>query len=196
MTFRQVDPLHLVDLTDPERPKVRGELKVPGFSEYLHPIGGGHLLGIGQGPDKSGGWGLQVSSFDVSAPDLPTKTDSLHYSPGSSSGVQRDARRFIYLPDVRTAVMPAEVGVGGKCPEDAACRPSSTADGLVAVRVNADNTLTDAGFWRSQGASAGRHEWRPRVKVLSLPGGLLAALDGKGLTVLTAKNLSVLGSAA
>lgn len=47
VTYRQVDPLFSVDLSDPENPKILGELKIPGFSEYLHPYGDGKLLGIG-----------------------------------------------------------------------------------------------------------------------------------------------------
>ena len=47
VTYRQVDPLFSVDLSDPENPKILGELKIPGFSEYLHPYGDGKLLGMG-----------------------------------------------------------------------------------------------------------------------------------------------------
>ena len=39
VTFRQVDPLYVVDLSDPAEPRVTGELKIPGFSSYLHPVG-------------------------------------------------------------------------------------------------------------------------------------------------------------
>ena len=47
VTYKQVDPLFSVDLSDPKKPKVLGELKIPGFSDYLHPYGDGLLLGIG-----------------------------------------------------------------------------------------------------------------------------------------------------
>ena len=53
VTFRQIDPLFSVDLSDPENPKVIGELKIPGFSEYLHPYGDGRLLGIGMAVDAN-----------------------------------------------------------------------------------------------------------------------------------------------
>jgi uncharacterized secreted protein with C-terminal beta-propeller domain len=180
VTFRQIDPLHLVDLTDPEKPRVRGELEVPGFSEYLHPIGGGHLLGVGQGPGEGGrDWGLQLSTFDIGDPDAPTRTDSLHLGARTSSGVERDARRFLHLPDLRTAVLPADV----------------EGYGVLAVRVGADRSLTRAGFWEAEGASGGSHEWRPRIKVLGLGDGLPGALDGEGLTVLEAADLTVRGAA-
>ena len=48
VTFRQVDPLYVVDLSDPAAPRVAGELKIPGYSAYLHPVGPGLLLGVGQ----------------------------------------------------------------------------------------------------------------------------------------------------
>ena len=68
VTFRQVDPLFSVDLSDPAAPKILGELKIPGFSEYLHPYGDGLLLGIGMDVDESGVTteGVKLSMFDIS----------------------------------------------------------------------------------------------------------------------------------
>lgn len=63
VTYRQVDPLFTVDLSDPSSPRIVGKLKVPGFSEYLHFYGQDRLLGIGQGED-----GIKLSMFDVSNP--------------------------------------------------------------------------------------------------------------------------------
>lgn len=70
VTFRQVDPLFSVDLSDPENPKILGELKIPGFSDYLHPYGDGLLLGIGMDVDESGTTteGAKLSMFDISDP--------------------------------------------------------------------------------------------------------------------------------
>ena len=70
VTFKQVDPLFSVDLSDPEDPQIIGELKIPGFSEYLHPYGDGRLLGIGMDVDEEGVTteGLKLSMFDVSDP--------------------------------------------------------------------------------------------------------------------------------
>lgn len=67
VTFRNVDPLFVVDLSDPEAPVVTGELKTPGYSEYLQPIGANHLLGIGRGANEQNGLfeELQISIFDV-----------------------------------------------------------------------------------------------------------------------------------
>lgn len=68
VTFRRVDPLFAIDLSDPTAPVVAGELKIPGYSEYLQPMGGGFLLSIGRGADEATGLfqELQASIFDVS----------------------------------------------------------------------------------------------------------------------------------
>lgn len=67
VTFVQIDPLFTLDLSDPAAPKIVGELKVPGFSTYLHDIGDGRLLTIGEAVDEDGRFreGLQLSIFDV-----------------------------------------------------------------------------------------------------------------------------------
>jgi hypothetical protein len=73
VTFRQVDPLFAIDLSNPESPKVLGELKIPGFSDYMHPLGDDHLLTIGRDIDevtqRDNGTALQI--FDVSDPVKP-----------------------------------------------------------------------------------------------------------------------------
>ncbi len=72
VTFRQVDPLFTLDLSDPHDPQIVGELKIPGYSAYLHPVGENHLLAVGMDATDSGRMiGLQVSLFDVSDFDNP-----------------------------------------------------------------------------------------------------------------------------
>lgn len=70
VTYKQIDPLFSVDLSDPKNPEILGELKIPGFSEYLHPYGEGLLLGIGMDVDETGTVtnGVKVSMFDISDP--------------------------------------------------------------------------------------------------------------------------------
>ena len=70
VTFKQIDPLFSVDLSDPSNPKIIGELKIPGFSDYLHPYGDGKLLGIGLSVDEEGMTteGVKLSMFDISDP--------------------------------------------------------------------------------------------------------------------------------
>ncbi|MBZ0250117.1 MAG: beta-propeller domain-containing protein [Burkholderiales bacterium] len=80
VTFRMADPLYVVDLSDAADPRIAGSLEIPGFSQYLHPLPGGLLLGFGKDAvpalefgDGSWAWfqGLKVSLFDVSVPAAP-----------------------------------------------------------------------------------------------------------------------------
>jgi len=78
VTFRQTDPLYTLDLSDPAKPRVAGELKILGYSAYLHPAGPGRLLGVGQDADAEGRVkGLQLSLFDVSDPAAPRRLDAV-----------------------------------------------------------------------------------------------------------------------
>lgn len=64
VTFKQVDPLFAVDLCDPPNPRILSELKIPGFSQYMHPFGDGLLFGIGMSADERTGRieGIKISS--------------------------------------------------------------------------------------------------------------------------------------
>jgi hypothetical protein len=86
VTFENVDPLWVLDLSNPLDPQVLGELEIPGVSTYIHPVDEDHLLTIGIGPGD-GGIGLdwsttQVSLFDVSDPSNPVLSDVEVLSPG------------------------------------------------------------------------------------------------------------------
>jgi uncharacterized secreted protein with C-terminal beta-propeller domain len=106
VTFRQVDPLYTVDLSVPSRPAVRGELKIRGYSAYLHPLGGGLLLGIGQDATGDGRiMGTQASLFDVSDLGQPRRIGSVVLSRGLSE-VERDHHAFLWWPRAQTAVIP------------------------------------------------------------------------------------------
>jgi hypothetical protein len=108
VTFRQIDPLYVVDLSDPTAPVVRGELKIPGFSSYLHPIGAGTLLGIGQDADSEGRTlGTQLSVFDVSDSANPSRLQHLTFGQSWSSA-EYDHHAFLYWPATQTAVLPVD----------------------------------------------------------------------------------------
>ncbi len=74
VTFEQVDPLFVIDLADPRNPRITGELKIPGFSSYLHPMEAGRLFGIGQGDTWNTG---KLSLFDISDPAAPAEVDAV-----------------------------------------------------------------------------------------------------------------------
>ena len=106
VTFRRTDPFYVVDLSDPTAPTVRGELKITGYSGYLHPVGADLILGIGQEATEEGmTTGAKATLFDVSDPALPTELDT--WSPGwGSSAVEWDHRAFLWWPPEALAVMP------------------------------------------------------------------------------------------
>ena len=81
VTFEQTDPLFVIDLSNPEKPEIKGDLKIPGFSAYLHPVGDNLLLGVGvDGTNDGQGNGMKVSLFDVSDPENPIEADKIEYS--------------------------------------------------------------------------------------------------------------------
>ena len=74
VTFIQTDPLFVIDLTDVKAPKILGELKIPGYSAYLHPVGDGLVMGVGvDGTETGTNGGMKVSLFDVSDPTKPVE---------------------------------------------------------------------------------------------------------------------------
>ncbi|MBK5252820.1 MAG: beta-propeller domain-containing protein [Peptostreptococcaceae bacterium] len=79
VTFRQIDPLFVLDLADSDSPRITGELKVPGFSSYLHPLSEDLILGIGQNIDEKTGSqeGIKLSVFDVSDEGKPMEISNL-----------------------------------------------------------------------------------------------------------------------
>lgn len=106
VTFRQTDPLYTIDLSDPTDPTVLGELKILGYSAYLHPVGENLLLGVGQDASAEGRTlGTQVSLFDVSDLTDPVRLDTWTI-PDSQSAVEWDARAFLYWPPEGLALIP------------------------------------------------------------------------------------------
>jgi hypothetical protein len=106
VTFRQTDPLYTVDLTDPTDPVVRGELKILGYSAYLHPVADGLLLGVGQDADEQGMLkGTQLSLFDVSDLDDPIRIDTVELGQGGSE-VEHDHHAFLHWPATGLTVVP------------------------------------------------------------------------------------------
>ncbi len=108
VTFRQVDPLYTLDLSDPGNPRVVGELKVQGYSAYLHPVGDGLLLGVGQDASGEGRvLGTQLSLFDVSNPAKPVRLQ--HETIGGGwSEAEWDHHAFLWWPASSLAVLPVQ----------------------------------------------------------------------------------------
>lgn len=104
-TFRQTDPFYVIDLRDPKDLKVSGELKIPGFSSYLHPITDSLILGVGQTGEPRGATVVEFSLFDVSDPANPKKVDSKTFGAGTA-GAQVDPKAFLYYPPKDLIVSP------------------------------------------------------------------------------------------
>jgi uncharacterized secreted protein with C-terminal beta-propeller domain len=109
VTFRQTDPLYTVDLRDPTAPAVVGELKIEGYSAYLHPVGEGLLLGVGRDATPEGQvMGTQVSLFDVSDPAQPTALYQTALGDWGSSEVEYDHHAFLWWGPEKLAVFPVQ----------------------------------------------------------------------------------------
>ena len=109
VTFRQTDPLYTIDLSAPQAPRVTGELKIRGYSAYLHPVGPGLLLGVGQDATAEGRTlGTQLSLFDVSRPEAPVRLHQRTLGGAGTSEVEYDHRAFLYWAPTRLAVLPFE----------------------------------------------------------------------------------------
>jgi hypothetical protein len=110
VTFRQVDPLYVLDLSNPKAPSVSGELKLFGYSAYLHPVGKDLLLGVGQDATEQGRLqGAQLSLFDVGNPAAPRRLAQHLIAKGSNSTVEYDHRAFLWWPANALAVLPVNV---------------------------------------------------------------------------------------
>lgn len=116
VTFKRIDPLFVIDLQNPTEPKVLGELKIPGFSEYLHPIDENYIIGFGKDTvDTPKEWatqgdikGLKIAVFDVSDPKNPKQkfTETIGDS-GSNSPALEDHRAFLFDREKELLVFPA-----------------------------------------------------------------------------------------
>lgn len=96
VTFRNTDPLFTLDLSDPTAPKILGELKLPGYSAYLHPIGDGYMVGIGyDGDEENANFdSVKVSVFDVTDPRNPVESDTFIIK-DADTDVNDDPKAFI-----------------------------------------------------------------------------------------------------
>lgn len=110
VTYRQIDPLYTIDLSDPAKPLAVGELKIPGYSAYLHPIAEDLILGVGMdGTEEGQTLGVQLSLFDVS--DLKNPQRIHQAALGDMWGYSEalfDPKAFLYWKKTGLAVLPVE----------------------------------------------------------------------------------------
>lgn len=103
VTFKKIDPFFVIDLADATKPKILGKLKIPGYSDYLHPMDATHIIGIGKNavdaPETSFAWyqGLKIAVFDVSNVEQPKELWKTEIGDrGSDSPALHDHHAFLY----------------------------------------------------------------------------------------------------
>lgn len=111
VTFKKVDPFFVIDLTDPKNPKILGELKIPGYSDYLHPYDEDHIIGIGKDTVDMGtfAWyqGVKLSLFDVSDVQNPKEISKFIIGDrGTDSLALRDPHAFLLSREKNLLVIP------------------------------------------------------------------------------------------
>lgn len=118
VTFERVDPLFALDLSDPRDPRVGGELKVTGYSTYLHPVGDDHLLAVGMEVDPATNRteGMQISLFDVSDIDRPELVDRtmIEAGEGMSEALYEHHAFAYWAPEGVLAVPVISHGIDGE----------------------------------------------------------------------------------
>jgi len=118
VTFKKTDPLFVLDLSQPTEPTIEGELKIPGFSTYLHPLDENHLLSIGYDADDMGSFayfdGITLQIMDVADPNQPTLLfRETIGTRGSSSEALTDHLAFNYFASRRLLAIPMTICEGG-----------------------------------------------------------------------------------
>ena len=168
VTFRQTDPLYVVDLSDPTAPRLAGQLPLTGYSSLLQPLGNDLVLGVGQAVDDNlRTSGLQLSLFDVSDPANP-KLLSKDVLAGARSAAEQDPHALLYWAATGTLVLPVTQWQPQPVPVDGSgAGASPVTDGFSGAIV-----------WRLSGstlAEAGRvSQPRPASTLPSpMPGGAL-----------------------
>jgi Beta propeller domain len=149
VTFRAIDPLYTLDLSDPAQPRVVGELQLSGYSAYLDPIDVSHVIGIGQATNAAGRIeGTQISLFDTSDFAAPVRT-AVFRLPFGHSEAEIDPHALLYWPAAGLLVIPAllpdPAGIAaGTAPPSADNVPTPVSAALV-LHVS-DHSITEAGL--------------------------------------------------
>ena len=163
VTFRQVDPLYTIDLANPREPRVLGELKILGYSAYLHPLRNNRILGIGQDATEEGRiQGTQLSLFDISDLRNPKRLHQTAVGAGAFSDAEYDHHAFLYWRPTRLAVLPIQ---------------SQEFVGAAGFHVSSANGIVEAG--RASHAGSGGYD--APIRRALVVGGKLFTLSDEGI---------------
>ncbi|MBI2101684.1 beta-propeller domain-containing protein [Candidatus Woesearchaeota archaeon] len=118
VTFKRIDPLFVIDLSSPEEPEILGELKIPGFSDYLHPYDENHIIGIGK-ETEGNEWGgvsvkgVKLALFDVSDVENPKQLDKYEIGDrGTDSEALKEHKAFLFDKGKNLLVIPVTEAKG------------------------------------------------------------------------------------
>jgi hypothetical protein len=150
VTFRQTDPLYILDLSDPLDPRMVGELKMPGYSDYLFPLPGNLLLGIGKNATDNGQvLGVRVALIDLKMPSSPRELQVLNFGErGSSSGLDYSSHgiNLLQVGNITRVALPLSL---------AQQSGSNYIQGLQTISIDVDIGSMKADKWMASTASTG-----------------------------------------
>lgn len=147
VTFIQIDPLFTLDLSDPRRPSVVGELKVPGYSTYIHPLGPDHLLTLGRDTRLDGErpleQGIQLSIFDIrNFADPRLEFSAIIGERGTWSEALYNHKAMTFWPENNLMALPVDLYENTVIPENPWDYGTLTFNGLYVYRVSAEAGFT------------------------------------------------------
>jgi len=175
VTYRQVDPFFVFDLSKPQSPQMLGYLKIPGFSDYLHPLDATHMLGVGKDTQEVNGAimtkGVKLSLFNVADPEKPQEDAVLVLGDsGSSTEVSYEHKAFLYHESSGVIVLPMDLHQvetckvtrtqGGACPAFAPggeTWPTSTFQGAYVLYLEGSAAAGDTKRFRVHGRITHEH---------------------------------------
>jgi len=161
VTFKKTDPFFVVNLADPTNPTVEGELKMPGYSSYLHLLDEDHVIGLGKDADDQGSFawfqGLKLALFDVANPEKPSLVDeSILGSRGTTSFALEDHHAFTYDPVSHLLALPLELYEGVKGGSQVGNFKYS---GVHLFRLDPENGIQDKGIIQLPDDQTGGSGW-------------------------------------
>ncbi len=159
VTFQQVDPLFVIDLKDPRKPFIAGELKVPGFSNYLHPYDENTLIGLGKDTSDEEGrvrtGGIKLSLFDVNDITNPKEIDTLIMGEsGSYSIAENEPKAFLFSREKSLLAIPVSIyeKKGGDYPQfaqnsSAVIKADKSGFTLRGYLDHSDGSIGESEYW-------------------------------------------------
>ena len=186
VTFRTVDPFFVIDLSNPAQPKILGKLKIPGYSNYLHPYDENHIIGFGkdtvetkgdQGTTQAYYLGMKIALFDVSNLNNPVEMDKVMIGDrGTDSELLTNHRALLFAKDKNLLAFPVTVAqvdtssanpVSGSAPaygsfafQGAYVYNISLSGGLAykgrITHINQEDYLKAGDYWSDPGSSIQR----------------------------------------